>query len=74
MWDAEQHDTLDVDRFPWSYALEPREAPSWTGIVWMGAGGEVKLNSYSHTLSGEKGSGLFEKRGLRKRRNKPAWS
>jgi len=38
MWDAEQHDTLDVDRFPWSYALEPREVPGWTGIVWMGAG------------------------------------
>ena len=32
---------LDVDRFPWSYALEPREAPGWGGIVWMGGGGEV---------------------------------
>lgn len=32
---------LDVDRFPWSYALDPREAPGWGGIIWMGTGGEI---------------------------------
>ena len=41
MSEREQHKALDVDRFPWSYALEPREAPGWGGIVWMGTGGEV---------------------------------
>ena len=50
---------LDVERFPWSYPLEPREPPGWGGIVWNGKGGHTCFSTRNRARGGPQGDHTY---------------